>query len=182
MGRTRSILCLFLGMLLYCGICANAVEKTADFKCNWRAAEKMGECNAAIEKAIDYLKAGKSQFNIKDPDNELRVRRIDIDQFGEIHIRFRQYYRGLKIIGAGVQVHFDNKKNVKHVLGKYFGTINLETKPAIDSAEAINSARLKIKLDKDSIKESTAELIVKIEDKKPNLTLWTNFLKDMKPL
>lgn len=164
-------------VILICGINAFAVERTADFKCNRLAAEKMDECNAALEKAINHLKVDKSQFNIKDPDNELRVRRMDIDQFGFKHFRLVQMYKGLRVRGYEITAHCTKENEIKRLGGDFFPNINIDIKPSIDSAQAMKIALDELGLIVSDIRESSMKLIVYIQNEKPYLAWQVNIRK-----
>lgn len=169
MNRVTSIIAFILLTVMVFGVTAGAVEKTADFKSNRRAKENKDEVDSAIEKAINHLKADKSQFNIQDPDKELKLQRVGISSYGMTLVRFRQYYKELCVIGSCVQLHFDSLGNMMQISGKYFGDLDISTKPELDSISVIENAIKHVKIESDSVSYSAAKLVVFAREKSTSL-------------
>ena len=110
--------------------------------------------NAFILK-FDTTKNLANKDNVKDvlskklsllsKDNELlSTNSNDIertkDDLGLTHERFVQYYKGIKVEGSDIRVHYKGKVVVS-VNGEYANTINLDVNPVLLEEEAITQAK-----------------------------------------
>ncbi|AWV99107.1 M4 family metallopeptidase [Arcticibacterium luteifluviistationis] len=91
----------------------------------------------ATAQAYDFLEEVKGQLKVTNPKNEFSAISNNTDEQGLSHLKFQQEYNGVKIYGAEIVTHADDKK-VKTLNGKVFPTPNnLSLKPKIDKKEAI---------------------------------------------
>ncbi len=94
-----------------------------------------------VSEALKFFDNNKGAYRIADPVKELLVKRIDEDELGMQHIRFQQYYKGLKVIGGEMVVHYNRSGELTTVNGLYEPGIDLATTPSISSGQALETAR-----------------------------------------
>lgn len=146
----------------------------------------------ASAQAYDFLEDVKGQLNVENPKKEFTAISSINDEQGLSHLKFQQEYKGIKIYGAEIVTHADDKK-VKSLNGKAFPTpSNLNIKPKINEKEAISLGLQELAkssiLQKDGfengffeIAQDQAELIIYHKDKAPilayEMTLKPNLLE-----
>jgi bacillolysin len=86
--------------------------------------------------AIHFLSEIKEVFMMADPEQELSMLRTDRDPMGMTHVRFRQEYRGLRVYGSEMVVHFDSAGNIRSINGDYLPDLSMDTTPAISGEQA----------------------------------------------
>lgn len=87
-----------------------------------------------------FLRNNRALLRLNDPDVELRLESEQRDESGRRHLRFSQWYQGLRLSPSGLSVHLDPNGNVESVDGAYVPTpAGLETKPTLRSEEAAQS-------------------------------------------
>ena len=92
---------------------------------------------APLLMAVDFLNNNAESLKIKDPVNELHYRNETTDAKGNTHIRFDQYYQGIKVWGSDAVVH-TNQNGVYAFNGRYNASPTIEDLiPELPSAEAI---------------------------------------------
>lgn len=77
---------------------------------------------------------------IKNAKSELKIKKIKKDKLGYKHVRNEQYYKGLRIYGAEVIEHYDDKGKLYKINGKYQNNININTEPGVGIDYALNIA------------------------------------------
>ena len=92
--------------------------------------------------------------------SNLQVLRSETDGIGMSHVRFNQFYKGLRVVGGQVIVHM-NDKGITGVNGHYVPEISLSTLPALTEAAAAENAVAILRKggDKD-LKVNKAELAI----------------------
>lgn len=93
-----------------------------------------------VSRTVAYFDEHKNAYKMSDPQKELVVKRVEEDKFGNHHLRFDQYYKGLKVIEGNLISHFNRDGELKTVNGFYQAEINLDVKPAVSPFEAIDIA------------------------------------------
>jgi bacillolysin len=73
------------------------------------------------------------------PASELRVARVNTDELGVTHVRFEQFYKGVRVFGAQTVVHMNNR-GITAVNGDFVPDINLGTTPRVTAANAAQIA------------------------------------------
>lgn len=84
-------------------------------------------------------------FNINDAEKEVSVDRVDSDSLGFHHVKIKQAYKGLRVFGADLIVHFNEKDLAYEVNGQYVPDINVDVVPAISSDRAVKIARTELR-------------------------------------
>jgi len=80
-------------------------------------------------------------YGIQNASSELQANGLaKTDELGFRHQRLIQIYRGIPIVGADLNVHFDNGGIPYEVSGRFISGITLDTKPSINANQAIASA------------------------------------------
>jgi Zn-dependent metalloprotease len=91
--------------------------------------------------ARTFLAAYAPLFRLDQIDQELVLRRIDLDKNGSTHVRFDQVYRDMPILESQLIVHLDRNRRVVLVSGKYVTTpthlANATPKLTADDARTI---------------------------------------------
>ena len=93
------------------------------------------------QRAIAVLQNLAPLYGIQNASSELQANgSAKTDELGFRHQRLIQIYRGIPIVGADLSVHFDNGGIPYEVNGRFISGITLDTKPSINSNQAIASA------------------------------------------
>ncbi|HXG64682.1 MAG TPA: M4 family metallopeptidase, partial [Blastocatellia bacterium] len=73
-------------------------------------------------------------------DDGFEVRKSSRDEEGQTHVRLRQRYRGLLVVGHEMIVHLQDDK-VVGVNGHFFPDVNVSNRPSLDAETALATAR-----------------------------------------
>lgn len=124
--------------------------------------------------ARTFLTAYEPLFRLDDLDQELVLRRVDVDKNGSSHVRYDQVYRGMPILDAQLIVHLDRNRRVVLVSGKYITTPNdlADDAPKLTAAEARAIAEREGALAAGACGACSAELVVFLEKYKPPRLAW----------
>jgi len=134
-----------------------------------------------VSTAIQFFTENKAAFRMENPSEELKLQRIDEDQLGMRHVRFDQIYRGLKVIGGAMIVHYTADGKLKTVNGKYEPEIELGTTSDLAPEEAVRIASDDLAGFFGSGEPSEPELVVfPWED--VNYLAWRFFIYSEKPM
>ncbi len=79
------------------------------------------------------LNAARTRFGLG-ADDELRLVQAQLDPYGTAHFRFRQFHRGVRVMGRGIVVHRDSTSATETPY--VASSLTVDTTPGIDSAEA----------------------------------------------
>lgn len=93
--------------------------------------------NDLHEAAAYFLLKYKSLFGIKNPEEELRLKRVVKDAAGVSHFRYDQYYKGLEVYGAQLILHIDEDFNVEASNGQFVPGIDLDVVPNLSVEEVL---------------------------------------------
>ncbi len=93
------------------------------------------------EDAVAVLDGLAPLFRIKDAGNEFAVKKVQPDGKGFQHVRLNQTYRGLRVVGHEMIVHFGQAGVAYEVNGQYLPDIDVGIVPKIKGAEAVRMAR-----------------------------------------
>ena len=91
--------------------------------------------------AIAILDSLTDVYAVKDAQKEFTVLRTDADNIGFHHARVRQMYRGLRVVGGEVIVHFNKDNQAYQVNGRYIPDITVGTTPTLTPDEAVARAQ-----------------------------------------
>ncbi|MDD4016996.1 MAG: M4 family metallopeptidase [Kiritimatiellae bacterium] len=80
-------------------------------------------------------------FRIGDAEQEFAVKKIQPDAKGNQHVRLNQTYRGLRVFGGEMIVHFDRSGQAYEVGGQYKPDIKVGIVPSIKAAQAVGIAQ-----------------------------------------
>ncbi len=97
---------------------------------------RMPEKKDPVEMAYNFFELNREASHMVNPREELRVERNVTGAKGARHLSFKQVHNGIPIEHSHIQVHFDNKGNLKQVVGGYAYGLDLSTTPQVDSAAA----------------------------------------------
>ncbi len=106
----------------------------------------------AGERALSFLSENGALIGLNDRErvalgqktqtakgSTLQELKSHTDALGETHVKFDQYYQGLKVFGAQVVVHL-NDTGVTGLSGDFVPEVSLSTVPALSAAEAGENA------------------------------------------
>lgn len=93
-----------------------------------------------VAAAYSFFENYKAAYRMTDPQSELAVGRIDVDDLGMRHVRMQQQYKGLPVIGGELVVHYTADDNLRAVNGTYEPGIDLEVTPALTATAAVQLA------------------------------------------
>jgi bacillolysin len=94
-----------------------------------------------LDPAMALMKQFGAEFGLADPARELvEMRRSQFDD-GRIKVRYQQSYEGIPVIGGELIVHTNGDADLYSVNGEVGRGLFLSTEPAIQAAEAEQSAR-----------------------------------------
>jgi len=90
--------------------------------------------------AINYVKAMRKQIEqqIGGSNSEFILEKVQTDHVGGTHIRLRQTYKGIPVIGGEIIVHLDETGNVRTTSGKFAPDLDVSVVPKISEKEALN--------------------------------------------
>ena len=92
------------------------------------------------EQAAQFLTKASRAMQVTAPAEEWRAAGQQEDELGQVHLRYRQYYKGLPVYGSEVILHARNN-TVFALNGRYYPTPDLkDTKPGMDGTQAISVA------------------------------------------
>lgn len=134
-----------------------------------------------VNAAMDFFNENKSLYRMTAPSDELHVNKIDIDNLGMSHVRFKQYYRNIPVLGNEMIVHFTNSGTLQTINGAYTPIKNLNTKPNITSDIAIKLGQDDLEIDFGEGKPGPAELVI-FPWQKENYLCWRYFLYSDSPM
>lgn len=95
---------------------------------------------AELAAAMAFFEANRGAYKMNEPSEELSVSRISHDDLGMTHVRLRQTYKNIPVIGAELIAHFTPTGELKTVNGTYRPEIDLDVTPAVDAAKATETA------------------------------------------
>lgn len=113
-----------------------------------------------ITAVMAFFEANRGAYKMNRPSEELAVRRISRDDLGMTHVRLRQVYKNIPVIGADLIAHFTAAGELKTVNGNYYPEINLEVNPSIDAARAVETAEADLRSFFGAGAPQTPELVV----------------------
>ena len=80
-------------------------------------------------------------YRVKDAEQEFTLKRIESDSLGHQHVRLHQRYRGLRVFGGEVAVHFGQNGKPYEVSGNYVPDFQLVIEPRVEGADAARKAQ-----------------------------------------
>jgi len=93
-----------------------------------------------VDAAISFFEANRGAYQMAQPSEELWVNRVDHDRFGNTHVRFDQFYQGVRVLGGQLRAHFTTDGVLKTVNGWYEAGIETDVTPSLTEAEATQRA------------------------------------------
>jgi bacillolysin len=94
--------------------------------------------------ALAHLQKNKQKYGIMNAEENLEVQDVQKDDLGMTHVRFNQTKNGVRVEGAEIIVHYNDKNELVSVNGNHNPEVDVEkidTKPAIQSGVAIEAAK-----------------------------------------
>lgn len=109
---------------------------------------------------VQFLDDHKTAYEMKNPADEIKLKRLDRDQFGMRHMRLSQTYQGLPVYGAELIAHFSADGVLNAVNGTYVDNIAVDPTPQMNAAQARDAAVNDLKSFFGSGQPSQTELMV----------------------
>ena len=92
---------------------------------------------------LESVQAAKARLGLGDA-HSLQLRSAFTDQYGRLHARFRQQYKGVRVMSGGVVAHLDEQERFTEPTAKLFTDIDLDVTPAVDAEAARQAVATKI--------------------------------------
>ncbi|MDQ3282311.1 MAG: M4 family metallopeptidase [Acidobacteriota bacterium] len=102
----------------------------------WAAPAREAE---RVAVAREHFRAQAATYGLADPDRELRQRSVRSDAQGWTHIRYDQFFEGVRVFEGEAIAHIDPRGNVS-VTNAIRGRLRVNTTPRIAEATAIATA------------------------------------------
>ena len=80
-------------------------------------------------------------YRVQDAAQEFTAKRADRDKLGFHHVRLAQTYRGLRVVGGDLIVHFGKDGQAYQVNGAYVPDVLVDVVPQIEVAQAVRLAQ-----------------------------------------
>lgn len=93
------------------------------------------------EDAIAVMDRLTMIYRLQDARREFSVKSVDCDAHHYHHVRLKQMYQGLTVVGGELIIHFDSADNVYQVNGRYIPDLAIDTRPTLDGMEAVRLAQ-----------------------------------------
>ncbi|MEI6644612.1 MAG: M4 family metallopeptidase [bacterium] len=90
---------------------------------------------------VALLESVSSLFGMTDPKAEFIARKTSSDQLGHRHVRMGQHYKGLRVVGGELIVHFDAKGSAYEVNGEYIKDIRVSPTAKLKEEDALRLAK-----------------------------------------
>ncbi|MGB5105217.1 MAG: M4 family metallopeptidase [Candidatus Zixiibacteriota bacterium] len=125
-----------------------------------------GELSAPVSRGsevtatIQFLEAQRGAFRIANPAEEITLRKQDVDLDGMAHLRFDQFYKGIKVIGGELVAHFAGNGVLRTINGHTEADLDMEVAPALAAANATDIAVQDLKSFFGNGNPAAAELVI----------------------
>ncbi|MEI8290536.1 MAG: M4 family metallopeptidase [Verrucomicrobiota bacterium] len=93
------------------------------------------------DRAFGVLDNLSRVYQMREPRQEMRVKRTEGDTLGHQHVRMEQVYQGLRVFGGDLIVHFNKEGQAYQVNGEYVADIQAGLTPQITAREAVRLAQ-----------------------------------------
>lgn len=135
------------------------------------AFESAARSGAFDRLAIAFVAAHRSAFRLEDPASELHPQTVNSDDLGMTHVKLRQTFHEIPILGAELVVHFRGTRSVYLVNGNYVPTpAGLDTTPLISSDDARLAVAAELGTSKGTCETCTPQLVIlPLEKSSPRL-------------
>lgn len=88
------------------------------------------------EKALNFLEANKSIYNIDASKNKLVLKKEETDTYGLKNVLVQQEYNGVPVYDGKLRFHFNAQERLTSVNGNYIPNIKLDATPTLSEGEA----------------------------------------------
>ncbi|MHC0038344.1 M4 family metallopeptidase [Pseudoneobacillus sp. C159] len=134
--------------------------------------------------ALNYLNKNQGKLGLKNPEKNLKVKKVMKDELGMTHVRFNQSVNGVNVEGSEIIVHFNENNEVVSVNGRMNQTITdfdvVDTTTSLSSDDALKEALSSVNAPEELTYEPTTELVI-LPYEGENLTAYkvnVNFMGD----
>lgn len=110
------------------------------------------------EIADRFLSENCDLFGIPEDASGIQFTRVD-DRRGVKHVRYRQHFQGLEVVGAAMTIHIDQANRVQMVNGQYAPGIDVDLSSTPMSAQEALNAALKA-VDTQEVPEAQTTLVL----------------------
>jgi bacillolysin len=113
-----------------------------------------------VAATLRFLDSHKAAYQMKNPVDEIKVTRIDVDPIGMQHVRMKQVYQGLPVYGSELISHFDADGVLNAVNGTYLDNIDVDVTASLNADQATQAASNDLKTFFGAGEPNQPELIV----------------------
>ena len=107
-------------------------------------AQNVNANSKAFQASMAHFNANARALGLTNPSAELKARTSLTDGLGQSHIRFDQYFNGVRVFEGEAISHVDGKGRVS-VTNALRGNLNVSTVPAVSEATATSKALAGVK-------------------------------------
>jgi bacillolysin len=128
-----------------------------------QALAKAAKSPASRQESIKtFLNRYKGLFKLDKPEEELKLEKSRTDDLGFTHLRYFQYYKGIRVWGKDISFHYNNSGKLQTINGHYEPTpIEIkEIKYLVSSEQALLIVVDDLKLKDKPLQENNAEKII----------------------
>ncbi len=94
--------------------------------------------------ALEVMKIVSPFFGLRNEQDEFRVRKSIIDEWGAQHMRLQHLHRGVPVFGSEVIMHANAAGEVSRLNGQLVEALDVDTTPTLSAAQALEIALAKI--------------------------------------
>ncbi len=117
--------------------------------------------------AISFLNSYKTLLKLENPAEELIPLKTEVESGGMAHIKYQQYYKGIKVWGGNLNVQIDPYGNILTISGRYEATPNnLEVSAySLTNSQAVTIASDNLKYSGKNYADPQSEKIIYFDAK-----------------
>ena len=101
-------------------------------------------------------------LNLTPPQDQMRKTRTSTDKLGQTHIKYQQYYKGIKVEYGQYKAHLTDDK-IRMISGNYIPVKNISVKPGISGKAALHKALEQVGANKYAWESRGMEQMIKEE-------------------
>ena len=117
--------------------------------------------------ALRFISENRKLFGILNPSEELKFIDKKTEKSGFNHVLFNRVYKGIRVEGSQLAVHFDPADDISSINGVYFPSFDTPVIPTIKKEEAIGV--IKQDLSVKDVQLGVQELIILVSGSEPKL-------------
>jgi Zn-dependent metalloprotease len=140
-SRARYLMAIFIITLLVIGTIPNRSSAQADQPTKLKAFQKGApeELEMAKTLSFNYLEQRIGKYGIKSV-NDLKVKRVFVDELSMAHTRVQQTYEGVPVFGGEAIVHLNSDGSLFTFTDSLEKDVTVDTRPDLSQGQAVDMA------------------------------------------